>query len=262
MKTTLLAAAAATAALFAAAPSFALDYTPNGYVGVGYSYDHITATGGDLNANTIDVTGVTNVKVAGPLNLQLDGDYQHTDLSDGAGSYNGGGANAHLYMRTENGAYGFVGGARRDSDVTVGNFGAQGEQFFDKFTVSEDVLNQWTDTKVQGHLTTITLGGHYYLTDNFRLDADAGYDRPSVEGKFANGWDLGVGAEYRLAKLPVSAYAKFDYADFGRTTLRDTAVHVGFRWNFDGSLKARERSGAAFAPAAGSDFGHLMGGLF
>jgi hypothetical protein len=102
-------------------------------------------------------------------------------------------------------------------------------------------------------------GARYFVNDNFRLDARAAYDRPSIMGKFSNGWDIGAGGEYRFSKLPISAYAKVDYTDFGSYfQIHDTAVRVGLRWNFDGSLKARERTGATFAPTGDSSFSRLF----
>jgi hypothetical protein len=250
MKTTLLAAAAATAALFVAAPSFAGDfYTPNGFVGADYTYDHVSVSGlGGQDVNNYGVSGSTNVKLNSVLNLQLDADYSHADLSHYS-SDNGGG-DAHLFVRNEGGAYGLVGGARSVDNVILGDFGAEAARFYDKFTVLGDVKTNWTDTTPRFHLTTFDLGGRYYVTDNFRIDAGASYDRPSIRGKYSNGWGLNVGGEYRLAKLPASVYAKFEYADLNGEyfPVKDTAVHVGIRWNFDGSLKARERSGATFAP--------------
>ena len=258
MKKTLFAAAAATAALFAAAPGFAADaYTPNGFVGADYGYNHIDVSGlGGADVNSFGLAGSTDVKLGSALNLQLDADYAHSDLS--GYSYDAGGGDAHLFVRTDKNAFGLVGGARSEDSVTVADAGIEGAQFFDKFTIQGDVKRTWAVSAPSLHLTTFDLAGRYYVTDDFRLDVRAAYDRPSAFGRYTNGWDLGAGGEYRLAKQPVSFYANVDYADFGDVLgLRDTSVHVGVRWNFDGSLKSRERNGATFA-STGEDFGRFF----
>lgn len=261
MKTSLIAAAAAMAAACAAAPAFAGDYyTPNGFVGFDYTYNHVDISGaGDADANSYGVSGSTSVKLNSVLNLQLDADYAHTDTS-GFG-YDAGGGDAHVFARNETGALGLVGGARSVDNVTVGDFGAEGARFLGKWTVLGDVKTHWSDTNPRIHLTDIDLGGRYYVTDDFRIDVGAGYDRPSILGKYSNGWDINLGGEYRLAKTPVSVYAQVDYADFGDGYFpaKDTAVHVGVRWNFDGSLKTRERDGATFA---GNAFDNRIPALF
>lgn len=254
MKTTLLAAAAATA-LFVAAPSFAGDfYTPNGFVGADYTFDHVDVSGaGSQDINNYGVSGSTYVKLNSALNLELDADYTHLDADHFSADHGGG--DAHVFLRNETGAFGLVGGARAGNDDLVGDFGAEAARFFDKYTIVGDVKTNWTDANPRLHLTQIDLSGHYYVSDDFRLDAGAGYARPSVLGKFGNGWNINAGGEYRLAKLPVSLYAKVDYTDLGGHYFpeKDTAVMVGVRWNFDGSLKARERSGATFAPTGGEN---------
>ncbi len=248
MKTSLFAAAAALAVACASAPSFAADfYTPNGFAGFDYTYNHVDASGvGSADTNSYGVSGSTNVKLNSVLNLQLDADYAHTDTN--GFSYDAGGGDAHLFARNETGAFGLVGGAHTVDSVTVGDFGAEGARFLGKWTVLGDVETHWSDISPRIHLTNIDLGARYYVTDNFRIDAGAGYDRPSVLGAYSNGWDLNLGGEYRLPKQPVSFYAQVQYTDYGHSfEVKDTAVHVGVRWNFDGSLKARERDGATFA---------------
>jgi hypothetical protein len=257
MKTSLIAAAAAMAAACAAVPAFAVDYTPNGFVGIDYSYDRLNSPGfGGVNVNSYGLSGSTNVGLTSVLNLEVDADYSHVDLSNGGGSFDHGGGYTHLFARNEEGAIGVFGGVHRDWTVTTYSFGVEAAKFYDKFTLSSDIRSDWNDGSLGYNAAELNLGGHYYLSDNFRVDASTGYDRLQLFDKQSNGWHIGAGGEYQLKKSPVSLYASVAYGEVpGLGTTNDTAVHVGARWNFGGgTLKARERSGATFASTGENDF--------
>jgi hypothetical protein len=257
MKTSLVAAAAAMAAACAAAPAFAqVSYTPNGFVGIDYSYDRLNTPGfGGDNVNSYGLSGSTNVGLTSVLNLEVDADYSHVDLSSG-GSFDQGGGYTHLFARNEEGAIGVFGGVHRDWTATGYSFGFEGAKFYDKFTLNGDIRSDWNDAGVGYNAAELNLGGHYYLNDNLRLDASTGYDRLQLFDKDSNGWHISAGGEYQLKKSPVSVYAKVAYGEVpGLATTNDTAVHVGVRWNFGGgTLKTRERSGATFASTGDNDF--------
>ena len=263
MKTSLIAAAAAMAAACTAAPSLAqVSYTPNGFVGFDYTYDHLNYGGqpGGFDNNSYGVSGSTNVGLSRLLNLELDADYTHVDRSDGFTSSENGGGYAHLFARDEQGAVGVFGGVNRDWTVTTYTFGLEGSKFYDKFTLSGDVRSDWNDGMYGYNGGEVNLGGHYYLTDNLRLDAFTGYDRIQFLNDVHSGWHLTTGGEYQLKKIPVSLYALVAYGEApGLGTANDTALHVGVRWNFGGgTLKTRERSGATFASTGDNDFLRVM----
>ena len=259
MKTSLIAAAAAVAVACAAAPSFAqVSYTPNGFIGLDYTYDRLNFPGyGGVNGNSFGLSGSTDVGLTSVLNLEVDADYSHVDLSNGNGSFDEGGGYTHLFARDADGAIGVFGGVQRDWTVTTYTFGLEAAKFFDKFTLNGDIRSDWNDSNTLGYnAAELNLGGHYYLTDNLRLDASTGYDRLQLFDKDQNGWHLSAGGEYQLKKSPVSVYAAVSYGEVpGWATTNDTALHVGVRWNFGGgTLKTRERSGSTFASTGDSDF--------
>jgi hypothetical protein len=256
MKTSLFAAAAAMTIAFAATSSFAEDfYTPNGFIGADYTYDHINLGSGTGDANSYGVSGSTSAHLVANWNLEVDADYAHVDLSNGGGSYDQGGADGHLFWRNEGGAIGVVGGGHSYDGVTTYDFGAEGAKFIDKWTVKADVRYQWADSEFHVNETEANVGADYFLADNLRLDGSAAFDRLGFFGKEFNGWNVHAGGEYQFAKLPVSLYAAVTYGEQSSVSTKDTAVHAGVRWNFGGgSLKARERSGATFAPTGEGDF--------
>jgi hypothetical protein len=259
MKTSLVAAAAAMAAACAAAPAFAqVAYTPNGFIGFDYTYDHTNYGGhpGGFDSNSYGVQGSTNVGLTPLLNLEVDADYTHVDHSSGIGSSDHGGGYTHLFARDSQGAVGVFGGVHRDWDVTTYTLGLEGAKFYNKFTLSGDVRSDWNDSTFGGYNGgEANLGGHYYLTDNLRLDGFTGYDRVQLWDHVSSGWHVGAGGEYQLKRTPVSFYAAVAYGeDPSLGTANDTAVHVGVRWNFGGgTLKTRERSGATFASTGEND---------
>lgn len=266
MNTSLIAAAAAIAAACAAAPSFAVEYTPNGFIGFDYTYDHTNAGGhpGGFDSNSYGVSGSTNVGLTPLLNLELDADYTRVDHSSGVGSSDHGGGYTHLFARNPQGAVGVFGGVHRDWNVTTGTVGLEASKFYDRFTLSGDVRSDWDDAALGNYNGgEVNLGGHYYLTDNLRLDGFTGYDRVQMWDHVHSGWHVSTGGEYQLKKSPVSIYAAVAYGEVpGLGTVNDTAVHVGVRWNFDGSLKARERAGATFAPTGPDAFERLLPTVF
>jgi hypothetical protein len=263
MKTSLIAAAAAVAASCVAAPSFAqVSYTPNGFIGFDYTYDHMNYGGhqGGYDNNSFGVTGSTNIGLTPLLNLELDADYSHVDRSSGLGSSDQGGGYTHLFARDAQGAVGVFGGVNRDWNVTTYTLGLEGAKFYNKFTLNADVRSDWNDGMLGYNGGEINFGGHYYVNDNFRLDAGTGYDRIQLLNNVHSGWHLSTGGEYQLKKLPVSLYTEVAYGEApGLGTANDLAVHVGVRWNFGGgTLKTRERSGATFASTGDNDFLRVM----
>jgi hypothetical protein len=264
MKTSLIAAAAAMAAACAAAPSFAADgpfgvnYTPNGFIGFDYTYDHSNFGGheGGYDSNSYGVSGSTNIGLTKLLNLEVDADYSHVDHSSGIGSSDHGGGYTHLFARNADGAIGVFGGVHRDWDVNTYTAGLEGVKFYNKFSLFGDVRSDWNNSAFGNYNgAEANFGGHYYLTDNIRVDGFTGYDREQYFGDVHSGWHVGAGGEYQLKKMPASFYAQVAYGEVPALgTANDTAVHVGVRWNFGGgTLKARERSGATFATNDGSD---------
>jgi hypothetical protein len=265
MKSSLLAAAAAMAAACAAAPGYAHDYQPNGFIGFDYAYDHLDSGSGANDVNSYGASGATNVRLAGPLNLELDADYARVDFPGGAAAIDNWGGDGHLFVRNDYGALGVVGGARKvGSSITSYDVGLEGAKFFDRWTLKGTARTEWNDVSgADFNALSVTPAAAYYVNDNFRLDGSAGYDRLQLLGKSWDGWNIHAGGEYQFARVPVSLYVAATYGEVSSVSIKDTAVHAGVRWNFGGgSLKQRERSGATFAPTGGDDFLRVANYLF
>lgn len=245
MKSSLFAAAAAIAVACAASSALADGYTPNGYVGADYSYDHVQLKGaGSANVNTYSVSGSTDIKFGETGNLQVDGNVTHSNVSHGLGDFTSGGVNAHLFSRTDQGAFGVTGGWRRDQDINTGNVGFEAARFVNKWTFTGVVDYAWTDSHPGFQSWAAEAEARYFVADNIRVDGFAGYNRLSTTGFGKDGWNVGVGGEYQLATTPVSLYGKVAYEDLEK--IKATSVRVGVRWTFGGTLKSRDRSGSTF----------------
>ena len=88
------------------------------------------------------------------------------------------------------------------------------------------------------------------MHDNFRLNANIGY--ASVDAGAGNDDDAmiyGVGGEYQFASFPVSIAAGYNTADFDGGDV-DTWT-IGVRYNWGGTLRDRDRSGASQASLTG-----------
>ena len=89
--------------------------------------------------------------------------------------------------------------------------------------------------------------GRYFVQDNLRLDANVGYANVDVDTVGDDDVMIyGVGAEYQLEQFPglvqQGATAKLD-SDSGNSD----AWTLGVRYNWGGTLRDRDRSGASQA---------------
>ena len=113
-----------------------------------------------------------------------------------------------------------------------------------------------------------TFEARYYLQPDFKIDAHIGYETLDINlsgsgtGKTFN---LGLGAEYRVADTPFSLFAKYDYSNnsFGNGSIWYNRILAGVKFNFDApTLEQRDRSGASLKPFESHDFdfaGSLVG---
>ncbi|MGE5565514.1 MAG: hypothetical protein ACM3YN_05085 [Parcubacteria group bacterium] len=237
MKKYLLATTVA-AALCAAAPAFA---QPTGYIGFSDSQAHVKAMGVKDDGNTVTVDGTFLFPIQENAFVKLDGNIDDVD-GDTMG-----GVTAHVGTRFGGGLVaGFVGAANVDDEAAY-SAGVEG-QFYpaDNATlagtlgyskIDDEDLNIWN----------ASVEGRYFVSDNFRLNANLGYLRADVSGENGDGWDAGLGAEYQLANTPLSFFGGYNYVKSDDADLTANVWTLGFRMNFNGSLKDRDRSGAGLS---------------
>ena len=99
----------------------------------------------------------------------------------------------------------------------------------------------------------------YFVNENFRLEGNVGYNNLDLKvGGSADAWGVGVGGEYQFAQAPVSVFAKYDYAKVDNYDIEANVFRIGARWNFGGTLKSRDRSGASLGGFSDMIVGNLF----
>lgn len=184
-------------------------------------------------------------------------------------------AGLHVYFRERDqfliGAFAQKGATTRvdlesDSEYTEDRlyYGGEAQVYFDNLTLYGqagrlDYTRDYTSYVMSGWFASVEM--RYFLTEDFRIDGRVGVefsdaydgddDDPFVTPQ--QGWSVGVGAEYQLADMPVSFFAKYDYFDFtwdSSEYSRDRhRLLFGVKFQFDdGTLMDRERNGVALKP--------------
>ena len=231
-KTTFLGAAAI--ALMAATSAHA----QSGFVGLSYQSSDDTS---------IDATALSGSVAAG-ANFQLDGRYGSLDAGGGTDIdvWNVGG---HLFSRGEQWLWGgYIGFSSLDASggpsLDETTFALETQYYMARTTFSGAL--GYTDTDFFGtglKQTAIDLELRHFVSDNFSIQANAGFGNVDGSGGDADVSTYGIGAEAQLGSAPVSIYGGFQHAELDGSTGVDS-VGIGARWNFGGSLFDRNRSGA------------------
>lgn len=231
----------AAALLAVAAPSMAAAQT--GYVGV--TWANVDVDGFDDN-DAVGVEGAVAFEGSSSISFEVDASYVDSDATDD-GVW---GVTGHAFTRNDNYLFGgFVGIADSD-DSTTWQAGLEANKYFDSWTLAGAVgYANNDDADVNGW--GVNVQGRFFLTDNFRLQANAGW--ASVDAGTAGDQDatlLGAGAEYQLSSIPISFGANYSHVDTDGPDADSWGVAV--RYNFGGgTLRDRDRHGASQADIAG-----------
>ena len=170
----------------------------------------------------------------------------------------------HAFYRSGDflvGAFGQYGVSSMDMlplDIDTTYFGAEAQAYLDRFTLyvqggyqSQD----WgvPDAQVAGYF--LTGEGRYFVTDNLKLNLEAGLSTLDLDGDFtSNTVTLGAGVEYRFDDLPISTFLTVDhsittYSDAADFSVTDTRLLAGVKLNLGtDTLFARDRAGASLDP--------------
>ena len=229
----------AAALLAVAVPGVAAAQT--GYVGV--NYGNADAGGG----NDQDFYGAEGaVAFAGSGSIVFEVDAAVVDSDDTDSAY---GLTGHVYARNDNHLFGgFIGVADSDDSTTwVG--GLEANKYFTNWTLAGAIFyGNNDDADADGY--GVNVEARAFVHDNFRLNANIGY--ASVDAGAGSDDDAmiyGVGGEYQFASFPVSIVAGYNTADFDGGDV-DTWT-IGVRYNWGGTLRDRDRSGASQASLTG-----------
>jgi hypothetical protein len=239
MKTQLF-AAAAVLAMAVSAPAFAQNI---GSVGAAVNYSDVKAAGFDADGTSVKVDG--NVAIpTGNWTVTLNGNVSvnDNDLSDETV------ASTAAHLTTKVGDSWRVGGfaaLSRPSNDTLWAVGGEASKYFSNVTLN-GLVAYGQSNDLDADLYAVRGEARYFVSDDFRLDAGAGYAK--LDGKASNEadiWDVNLGGEYKFANTGWSTFGKYTHTESkDLADLNAEAVTVGFRYTFGGSLKDRDRAGA------------------
>jgi hypothetical protein len=230
----------AAALLAVAAPSVAAAQT--GYVGVNYGN---ADAGGAADEDFYGVEGAVAFAGSGSIVFEVDAAIVDSDETDSAYGLTG-----HVYSRNDSHLFGgFVGVADSD-DSTTWIAGLEANKYFTNWTLAGALFyGNNDDAETDGY--GVNVEARAFVSDNFRLNGNIGY--ASVDdggaGDDEDAMLYGVGGEYQFASYPVSIVAGYNTADFDGGDV-DTWT-IGVRYNWGGTLRDRDRSGASQASLTG-----------
>lgn len=237
MKTQLF-AAAAVLAMAVSAPAFAQNI---GSVGAAVNYTDLDIAGVNGDGTSVKVDG--NVAIpTGNWTVTLNGavSVNDNDISDETV------ASTAAHLTTKVGDSWRVGGfaaLSRPSNDTVWAVGGEASKYFNKVTLN-GLVAYGQSNDLDADLYAVRGEARYFVSDDFRLDAGAGYSKLDGNGE-ADIWDANLGGEYKFANTGWSTFGKYTHTESeDLADLKSDAVKVGFRYTFGGSLKARDAAGA------------------
>ncbi|MGD9968081.1 MAG: porin [Hyphomonadaceae bacterium] len=228
----------AAALLAVAAPSIAAAQT--GYVGV---FAGNVDAGGATDEDFYGIEGAVAGPASGSLNWEIDAAATDGDDTDSAFGVTG-----HLYSRNDSHLFGGFIGVSDSDDSTTWVGGLEANKYFANWTLAGAVFyGNNDDFDVDGW--GANLEARAFVHDNFRLNGNIGYASVDAGGGDDDAMIYGVGGEYQLAAAPVSFVAGYNTIDFDGGDV-DTWT-VGVRYNWGGTLRDRDRSGASQATVTG-----------
>lgn len=241
MKTTLFATAFAVAAM-TCAPAFA---QVTGYADVSYSRASVEVLGTEGHADGMSLTGALAAPVGASLQVQAGLTYSDTNVGDDtfAGTVHLVGAPSE---QTRLG--GFLSAAEVGSDTGVAG-GVEGQYGFDRVTLAGNVAYATVDG-MDLDIWGVNTEARLFATDDFRIDGSLGWASADDGAVDVQAWIIGVGAEAAVAG-PISVFVGYSHTAMDDIDLTADVATIGLRYNFGGSLKDRDRSGANFIGAQG-----------
>ena len=230
----------AAALLAVAAPGVAAAQT--GYVGV--SYGNVDA-GGGADEDFYGLEGAVAFAGSGSIVFEVDAAIVDGDNTDSATGLTG-----HVYSRNDSHLFGgFIGIADSDAADTTWYGGLEASKYYTNWTLAGAIFyGNNNDNDVDGY--GVNVEARAFVHDNFRLNGNIGY--ASIDSGAAGDNDAmiyGVGGEYQFASLPISIGAGYNTIDSDGGDV-DTWT-IGVRYNWGGTLRDRDRSGASQASVTG-----------
>jgi hypothetical protein len=254
-----LAGTAAALAVLAAPSAFA----QTGHVGVHYGNSSIDDTDADSNAFGVDGKAAVDLGGEG-LGLQVDGAVDFVDSEGDEATLWG--LNGHLFFGGDTWRLGGVAGTGNiefDGGGEIGEWyaGGEGQVWFDRAVLSGSATwGNTDDFPVLGEVDTQNLDGHFdfYPTDNLVFGGTLAWGNLEALGGDVDTSALGVSGEFQFSDTPFSIAAGYRHWELDDTGLSVDSFVIGGRFNFGGTLMARDKAGFRHSP--GGVVNRLFGG--
>lgn len=234
---------AATAAALTLGLSVAnAETVPSGYADAHYT--SIDTDSGDADA--WGIKGAYAAPLGDTVGIQLDAGWDTID-SDGSDDNDAISGTVHVFHRNDTALIGGAVGAVDSDDSTTWGAALEGDYYLANGTVGGRILyltNDDADVDFWG------AEAHYrhFITDDFTVEVTGGFGNAEADsGGDADVTWVGLEGEYQLAAAPVSLFAGAGWANVDSDGFDEdvTTLKVGVRYNFGGSLKDRDRTGAS-----------------
>lgn len=219
----------------------------SGHVGARFGNVEVDAGGISGDDNLLGVDGAVAFPAGSGMLFQLDGAFLSADEADVETLL----GSAHFGVRNDTwAAGGYVGLTDNDADNGV-FYGGEFVYYMPQLSLSAGVgAGSFDDSDTD--LFGVSGEGRYFVSDNFRIDGRLGILNIDDGVAEDDGFQYGVGAEWKPDSFPVSFFAGADFANFDDSDVDITMLQIGVRFDFgNGTLKARDRNGPAFKALSG-----------
>lgn len=245
MKSTLL-AASAFAALLVAAPAFAQDAQGSGNIGLSYGRATLDDGVDEVEGDVVALTGSFASDTGGSIDAQIDvNGLFNVDAEDGDEEFSAD-ATINVFHRNDSFAIGVFAGGSNVLEQSFGGYGVQGQLYLPQLTIA-GTIGQGDAEGDTGRLRAAQAEVRFFVSDDFRIDAGVGVVSTDVTGDEEQAVNVGVGAEYRITGTQFSVFGSYSRLEADEFDLTADVFRIGVRYAFgEGSLKARDRSGASF----------------
>jgi hypothetical protein len=232
-----------------------------GYIGVEYGNTRLYDSAGRSTAQSWGGEAAFDLPLRGSIGAQFD--IKATRYDYPAGNQWVGTPTLHLFARNPYGRVGGFVGYSKAGDADVWGAGVEAEAYFTGASIYGALgyakVNELSDTR----LWSGRVEGRMFLTENFRLSANAGYVDADSRNSSDHGYTVGLGGEYRLANMPVSINAGYQHGKLSRSGVKADAFRIGLRWSLSNeTLAERDQTGASLSNALDLFGGPLTESLF
>ncbi len=213
-----------------------------GYVGAVYANSDSDA--GD-DSDAWGVEGAVAFSGSGSIVFEVDAAAIEPDEGDTSTALVG-----HVYARNDDHLFGGFVGISDNNDSNTWFAGLEANKYFTNWTLAGAVAyGNNDDAEADGW--GVNAEARYFVTDNFRLQANVGWASIDSDAGDDDATQLGVGGEYQFNAIPISIAAGYAHTEFSDADFEADTVTVGVRYNWGGTLRDRDRNGASQAGIAG-----------